>query len=198
MKKGTKHSEETKQKMSLAHDGFTGRHHSEATKKQISEKLKGRKIPPEVLKKRIGRKFSEEHKRNIGLAHKGLKRSAETRLKMSLSQKGKHLSEATKKKLSEYFKGKKTGKDSPMWKGGLQQHKAGYIWEYSPNHPLNHKGNVLQHRLVMEQKLGRFLKPEEVVHHINGDGADNRIENLVLFANNKEHMLFHKRRKNEN
>jgi hypothetical protein len=75
---------------------------------------------------------------------------------------------------------------------GIWNHTDGYKYEYCPEHPRrNKRGGVLQHRLVMEEHLGRFLAPKEVVHHINGDKSDNRIENLELLQDQSSHIRGH-------
>lgn len=47
-----------------------------------------------------------------------------------------------------------------------------------------------EHRVFMEQYLGRKLDINEVVHHINGDKLDNRIENLKVMSK-QEHDSLH-------
>ena len=71
---------------------------------------------------------------------------------------------------------------------GKTKNWCGYILVHTPNHPMADKdGYVREHRLVMEKHICRYLKNEEVVHHINQIKSDNRIENLMLFNNDKEH-----------
>jgi hypothetical protein len=84
--------------------------------------------------------------------------------------------------------GPRGGELHPDWKGGTKISK-GYRYIYQPDHPFRRHGNyVLEHRLVMEQKLGRYLHPKEVVHHIDGNRLNNVPENLIVFGSNGEHL----------
>ena len=85
-----------------------------------------------------------------------------------------------------------SGQNNPHWKGGKTIHSEGYIYVNVQNHPFNHKNYVYEHRLVMEQILGRYLKPKETIHHKNGVRNDNRPENLMLFNTRSEHLRYHK------
>ncbi|MBU2346582.1 MAG: HNH endonuclease, partial [Gammaproteobacteria bacterium] len=62
-----------------------------------------------------------------------------------------------------------TSSNNPTWKGGYTT-KTGY-------HTIRIEGKLqYTHRMIIENHLGRPLKDNEVVHHINGDPSDNRIE----------------------
>lgn len=83
----------------------------------------------------------------------------------------------------------KRGENNPAWQGGVVLDKQGYRLVYSPEHPFRTQHNrVREHRLVMEKKLGRYLLPKEVVHHLDGNPQNNTVENLVLFSSNADHL----------
>lgn len=68
----------------------------------------------------------------------------------------------------------------------------GYVLIKCSKHPMaNNRGYIYLHRLVMEEKIGRYLTQDEVVHHIDGNKKNNSIENLMLFNSTKEHSAFH-------
>lgn len=50
---------------------------------------------------------------------------------------------------------------------------------------------VYVHRLVVEQEIGRALLPTEVVHHVNGNAEDNRLDNLIVLSSQAAHMFLH-------
>lgn len=76
------------------------------------------------------------------------------------------------------------------WNNGIYNNHAGYRMLSTKDHPSKQK-YVMEHRLVMEKHLGRYLKPNEVIHHINEIKTDNRIENLKLCSSQAEHRRLH-------
>jgi len=67
-----------------------------------------------------------------------------------------------------------------------------YFYRYKPDHPNAIKsGYVAEHRLIMEKKIGRYLKKTELVHHIDHDPINNDIDNLTLLKNRGAHNRIH-------
>lgn len=77
------------------------------------------------------------------------------------------------------------GERHGSWKGGRVIADGGYVLvkvdsddQYAAMR--NRQGYVLEHRLVVAKALGRPLRRDEHVHHINGIKDDNRLDNLQL------------------
>lgn len=82
------------------------------------------------------------------------------------------------------------------WRGGrtVQDGSSGikYVMVRCPGHPNAVRGYVMEHRLVVEKKLGRYLTAKEVVHHIDHDTFNNAPENLEVMSNSS-HIAMHNR-----
>lgn len=77
------------------------------------------------------------------------------------------------------------------WNGG-RVIKNGYIFVRCENHPKKMMPGhyVREHDILMEKRIGRYLRENEIVHHKNFDGLDNRLSNLLLMTNS-EHCSLH-------
>lgn len=99
----------------------------------------------------------------------------------------------------ERWKEAMTGPNNPAWKGGVTYRKRKGRYPSSVKYVrcppefasmARKDGYVMEHRLIIAQHLGRPLKRSEVVHHIDHDVTNNRLENLKLFGSNGEHKEY--------
>jgi hypothetical protein len=110
------------------------------------------------------------------------------RKRISEANKGRKLTEAQRKAISERNSCNYNGLNGY---GHTKYHNKGYVLTYAPRHPHAHKdGYIMLHTVLMEREIGRYLEPDEVVHHINHDRKDNRIENLRLMKKH-DHFSMH-------
>lgn len=80
------------------------------------------------------------------------------------------------------------GSVSKAWKGGHTTSRQGYILIQTENRGISKRRLYRpEHVLVMENHLGRLLRPKDVIHHKNGIRDDNRLENLELWSCSHPH-----------
>lgn len=76
------------------------------------------------------------------------------------------------------------GDANHAWRGGRRQRVDGYWLVLTPD------GERLEHRVVMERKLGRPLRDDEIVHHVDEDKSNNDPENLEVMSQS-DHARHH-------
>lgn len=128
-----------------------------------------------------GRKQTEATKRKLSEARKGDKNPF----------KGKKHTPESLAKMSAHQSQQPRGEEHWAWKGGRVIDTKGYVLVFAPDHPAVVNRYVPEHRLVMEQVLGRYLEAYEEVHHKNGIITDNRPENLEVMTKG-EHARLHR------
>lgn len=112
-----------------------------------------------------GRSLSKEHREKLRIWHTGRKLSPEQKEK------------AVKNFIETWNNNRKDEGTIVKYHGAYLRIKLKNGWKY-------------YHRWIVEKSIGRELKREEQVHHINFDSSDNRIENLVVLSRS-EHLRLH-------
>ncbi len=108
---------------------------------------------------------------------------------VTLIKKGQHLSPETEIKqgepLPEHIHKNQLGK-IPWNDNGITSSGQDYRRTRVDGH------SCREHRLIVQKEIGRELHTWEIVHHVNENKSDNRIENLWVFANTKAHTRHHR------
>jgi hypothetical protein len=86
---------------------------------------------------------------------------------------------------------------NPNWKGGRTLHApSGYVWVKRPEHPhAMANGCVREHILVVEAAMGKILRADAPVHHVDRNRSHNANTNLVACDSVAYHNLLHKRQR---
>ena len=111
----------------------------------------------------------------------------------SIQHKANRLKLSKDKEISRFIRSEcELGEKNSSWKGGRKISPQGYVLIMKKGYESSDcMGYIFEHRYIAEQVMGRYLNKNEVVHHINGDKKDNKIENLKVMTNGEHTILHH-------
>ena len=200
-----------------------GKHHSEETKRKISNALKGRRLSEDHIQKLRDRRPSEETRRKLSESRKGEKNhnwgkhfSEETKQKMSEAKKGeknpqwgKPLSEETKQKISESLKGEKNylwGKHLPeetkrklseahkgLMKGEKNHSWRGGISSEPYNFGWKQTSKTILKRDNYTCQMPNCGNPGTITHHIDYNKKNDEPPNLITLCRSCHSKTNHSR-----
>jgi HNH endonuclease len=88
------------------------------------------------------------------------------------------------------------GERHPQWRGGVHHYSTGYVGLKCPDHPrAGRHGYVMEHILVVERAMGKYLRLGAPVHHVDEDKTNNAPTNLVACDSEQYHRLLHQRKR---
>ena len=193
MKIGTKHSEETKKKISAANKGNKW-NHTEETKLKLSIAHTGKKLSEEHRKKISDSMYGKTgiNSRNYGNKHTSeAKKKMSDKLKgMTAWNKGVPMSEETKKKLGKAKSGMKFSKEhrlklslarkgvkNPQWQGGKSFEPYGLKFNEKLKELIRERDDY-RCRLCSKKENGK----KHSVHHIDYNKQNNDPVNLITLC----------------